>query len=282
MPPRHHVSTFRPPRALSLRQVDVPLAAGSGGSLGSEREVESVNVEEFYEPAVRSRVTKTFLELAQHDISRWALTGGTAIELHLRGRNTPTFLRPLHDLDFFTSDFACLPETLGQSLLLRHVHPDDPPAKCLLQGVFPQTVVRIDVFRAYGSEMDRASTIELYGTPLRLVALEDLVARHARLCCDILRSQPLAPKFARDFLRIVDLVQPTEIESIWQEHRKPDDPPSFANASRLLRDAIATRSDLLVPPVYSADPDQFCPRCQSTPSFKLASAKQVFELLGYC
>lgn len=241
-----------------------------------------MNAEDFYEPAVRCRVAKTFLELAQHDISRWTLTGGTAIELHLRGRNAPTLLRPLHDLDFFTSDFACLPETLGQALLLRHVHPDDPPAKCLLQGVFPRTGVRIDVFRAYGSEMDRASTIELYGMPLRLVAFEDLVARHARLCCDLLRGETLAPKFARDFLRMLEFVEAVELEPIWQQHRRPNDPVSFAQASQLLRKAIATHSNMLVPPVYSTDISQICPRCQNTASFTLASPNEVFSLLGYC
>jgi hypothetical protein len=241
-----------------------------------------VNIDDIYEPDSALRAAETLRQLVQHDLSRCVLTGGTAIELHLHARSAPILVRPLHDLDFFTPGFDCLPKTLGEVLLLRHVHPNDPPAKCLLQAVHPVTAVRIDVFRAYGSEIGRASNIELNGVALQLVAFEDLVARHARLCCDLLRGQPLAPKFSRDFLRMVGLIDPEQIEPIWQEHRKPNDPPSFSQASHLLREAIATHSDLLVPPVYSKNLDEVCPRCRNTPSFTLAGAAQIFSLLGYC
>ena len=241
-----------------------------------------MNIEDSYEPSAGSRLAKTLLQLAQHDLSRWVLTGGTAIELHLHRRNAPTLLRPSHDLDFIAANFACLPETLGEVLLLRHVHPNDPPAKCILQAVHPETVVRVDVFRSYGSEIERASDIELNGVSLRLVAFEDLVARHARLCGDILRGQTLAPKFARDFLRMLDLVEPEQIEAIWQEHRKSQDPLSFAEVSHLLCEAITIHKERLIPLVYSTDPTQICPRCESTPAFKLASSQKIFSLLGYC
>jgi hypothetical protein len=223
-----------------------------------------------------SRVSRTLRLLAEYDISRWALTGGTAIEWYLHG------VRPLHDLDFVAASFDCLPPGLGKAILIRHAHPHDPPAKTMLQAVDPATSVRVDVFRAYGAEMERTRTTTWSGIALRVVAFEDLVARHARLCCGLLRGEALAPKFARDFLRMVEVAPPASIESVWREHRKAGDPSSFAEAAGLLRMAIATRSDLLVQPVYSTDVDEVCVRCESTPSFPLADARHVFALLGYC
>ena len=220
--------------------------------------------------------------LAEHDISQWALTGGTAIELHLRQMGAPSVVRPLHDLDFVAANFDCLPSGLGKAILIRHAHPHDPPAKTMLQAVDPATSVRVDVFRAYGAEMERAQTFLVFDIALRVVAFEDLVARHARLCCGLLRGEVLAPKFARDFLRMAGVTQPASIESVWQEHRKLGDPPSFAEVAGLLRAAIATRADLLIEPVYSTDVEEVCPRCESTASFPLTDARRVFALLGYC
>jgi hypothetical protein len=142
--------------------------------------------------------------------------------------------------------------------------------------------VRFDVFRAYGSEMKRAQKIELVQSVFQMVAFEDLVARHARLCCDLLRGQNLAPKYARDFLRMVDFARPWHIDNAWQEHRKPDDPKSFGETVVSLREAIVERADLLTASVYSTDVDEVCPRCESTAAFRLADARQVFGLLGYC
>jgi hypothetical protein len=81
---------------------------------------------------------------------------------------------------------------------------------------------------------------------------------------------------------MVDVAPSASIESVWREHRKAGDPESFAEAARLLRTAIATRSDLLVQPVYSTDVDEVCVRCESTASFPLADARHVFAFLGYC
>jgi hypothetical protein len=241
-----------------------------------------MDVNAFYEKDAAHRMSSTLGLLARHNVSRWALTGGTAIELHLRQMGAPLLVRPLHDLDFIAPSFDCLPVSLGDSVISRHVHPHDPPAKTMLQAVAPDTSVRIDVFRAYGSEMKRAQKIELVQSVFQIVAFEDLVARHARLCCDLLRGQKLAPKYARDFLRMLDFARPWHIENVWQEHRKPDDPKSFGEAAASLREAIVERTDLLTPPVYSTDVDEVCPRCESTAAFRLADARQVFGLLGYC
>jgi hypothetical protein len=241
-----------------------------------------MDINTFHEKDAGRRLSPTLGLLLRHDISRWALTGGTAIELHLRQMGAPPLVRPLHDLDFIAASFDCLPVSLGDSVISRHVHPYDPPAKTMLQAVDPDTSVRIDVFRAYGSEMQRAQKIELLQSVFQIVAFEDLVARHARLCCDLLRGQKLAPKYARDFLRMLDFARPPHIENVWREHRKPNDPESFCEAAASLRAAIVERADLLVPPVYSTDVDVVCPRCENTRAFRLGDARQVFSLLGYC
>ena len=241
-----------------------------------------MDINAFYQKDAARRLSRTLGLLARHKVSRWALTGGIAIELHLRQIGAAPLVRPLHDLDFIASSFDCLPVSLGDFVISRHVHPHDPPAKTMLQAVAPDTSVRIDVFRAYGSEMKRAQKIELAQSLFQIVAFEDLVARHARLCCDLLRGQNLAPKYARDFLRMLDFAKPWKIENVWEEHRKPDDPKSFREAAALLREAIVERADLLIPPVYSTDVDEVCPRCESTVAFRLADSRQVFRLLGYC
>ncbi len=130
-----------------------------------------------------ARVTGTFRRMAAHDIYRWAVTGGIAIELHILGRGGESILRPLHDIDFMASSFDCIPKTMGSGLLLRHVHPSDPPAKTMLQAVDPETAVRIDVFRAYGLEMNRTLPIEIAKLPIRMVSLQDMVARHGCETC---------------------------------------------------------------------------------------------------
>jgi hypothetical protein len=219
-------------------------------------------------------VARTFRKLAAHDTSGWAITGGLAIEFRIGQRGGAPMIRPLHDVDFLTDSFDAIPGTLGSDFLLRHVHPHDPPGKTLLQAVDPDTEVRVDVFRAYGAEMQRTSG--------GVVALEDLVARHARLNWDLMQGKPVAPKYARDFIRMMDLVSTAEIESIWPDHRKPHMPQSFAGTAREVRRAIALRTDLLIPPVYSTDVHEICPRCADSQAFPLAACEQIFSILGYC
>lgn len=245
--------------------------------LGSDTDINA-----FYEEDAARRLSGTLVLLTKHDVSPWALTGGTAIEIHLRQMGAPSFVRPLHDLDFIAATFDCLPVTLGNLLIFRHVHPQDLPAKTMLQAVDPDTAVRVDVFRAYGSEMKRVQRLELANSVFQIVAFDDLVARHTRLCCDLLRGRKVAPKYARDILRMLDFANYHRIENLWQEHRTPDDPKTFRDAAASVREAIRKHSNLLIPPVYSTDVDEVCPRCDRTTAFSLGDARQVFGLLGYC
>ena len=239
-------------------------------------------LELFLNAADSARVARTFRNLALHDTSRWALTGGVAIELHILRHGGKPIIRPLHDLDFVAASFDTIPETLGSELLLRHVHPNDPPGKNMLQGVDPETEVRLDVFRGYGLEMERTEPIEIGAFAFRMVSLQDLVARHARLNWDLMEGKPVAPKYARDFLRLLELVTTHEVERIWQEHRKPQSPEGFAETALRLRRVIASRSELLIATTYSTNVYEVCQRCQGAQAFPLADPRQVLSILGYC
>jgi hypothetical protein len=241
-----------------------------------------MSLELFLSGADCARVAMTVRRLEAHDVSRWALTGGMAIEFHILNRGGTPTMRPLHDIDFIAPSFDCIPQTLGPALLLRHVHPSDPPAKTMLQAVDPETQVRVDVFRAYGLEMKRIVPIEIATLPFGMVSLQDMVARHARLNWDLMEGKPVAPKFARDFLRMLEFVTTEEIEPSWREHRKPQSPASFEETTWQLRHGIASRQDLLIPPTYSTNADEICQRCRATDAFPLTDARQVLSILGYC
>ena len=230
----------------------------------------------------KRRAERTLNKLFRHDISSWALTGGFAAETHIKRRGGIASIRPLHDIDFIVSSFDCIPTTLSEDFLFRHVHPNDPPGKTLLQSVDEETGVRVDIFRAYCSVMDRTVTVEAMSRVLRVISLEDLTARSARLCWDLHEGRPVVPKYARDFLRLLDLSTPQDIESAWQEHRQMHRPESFASVAAEVRRLVAVRPELLVDRVYSTDVHEICSRCVTTSAFPLADAQRILEILGYC
>ncbi len=234
------------------------------------------------EPLVPESAWKTLQKLSRHDISRWALAGGLAVEIHCSGDGIPTSTRPLNDIDFVTASFDCIPATLGAGFLFRHVHPLDPPGKTILQLVDADTALRIDVFRAYGAILSRTLPLELPFGPMRLISREDVLARTARLLLDLRAGVPVAAKHAKDYLRLEKLMQASDVEAAWQDHCRPDHPATFREANTVVQGLIAAHPDLLITPDYSKDAAQICPRCMATLEFPLADAQVVFSLLGYC
>jgi hypothetical protein len=216
------------------------------------------------------RIARTLEKLAQHNISRWALAGGLAIER----RCGHSIERPVHDIDFIVASFEDIPTSLGDKYLLRHVHPDDPGGKMLMQCVDEETRIRVDVFRAYGGEMDRVQA--------GVVSLYDCAARAARLAWDLAENVPVAPKFARDFLRLLELTEVKESEAVWQDHRKATNPVRFAEVAERLPQTIAARPDLLKVPAYSTDANATCARCRGTRALPLSKPARMLALMGYC
>lgn len=236
----------------------------------------------FLSPVDTDRAARTLALLRRHRIEPFVLTGGLATELHrIRLGRTPQ-TRPLNDIDFLVNAFQEIPTTLSADLLFRHVHPHDPPGKTLLQGVAPETGVRVDIFRACGHTLTRAIPIDLCGASMQIVSIEDLISRTARLCMDLAAGKELPLKHAQDFLRLLPLVRCDQVVAVWQEHRKPNHPQSFAAVADLLQNLIGTRTDLQTVPRYSQDIHVPCSRCESTDHFPLAQAADVLSLLGYC
>lgn len=217
---------------------------------------------------------RVFAKLVRHDIGLWAWTGGFAWEFHAAQLGLEPALRPWNDFDFVASSFGVIPESLAGQFLFRHVHPFDPPGKMLLQMVDAEAAVRIDVFRAYGRTMDRSAA--------GMVALEDLIARTARLLLDLGAGKTVAAKHARDYLRFAGYGERAEVEAAWRDHRKPEHPVSFVEADIAVRRLVAAREDLLITPEYSKDTRAVCPRCVAGGVFALAQAEEVLAVLGYC
>jgi len=229
-----------------------------------------------------TRAFDVLKRLGQHCIEPWALTGGLPIEIHLLLAGQIPQRRSLNDLDFIATCFADIPGTLARQFLFRHVHPAEVPGRIMIQFVDVETKLRVDLFPATGKSMRRAGQMDLPTGRIGVVALEDLIARTARLSLDIASGIPIPAKHAADFTRLSDLVGPMDVQSAWSDHRKPDHPAVFKDAKDLLRNLIPKRSDLLIVPDYSKDISAACPRCVSTPVFPLADRHTIFSLLGYC
>jgi hypothetical protein len=144
------------------------------------------------------------------------------------------------------------------------------------------TKLRVDVFRAIGGIMTRAAPLVLPTGEIRVVAVEDLIARMARLSLELARGVPIPAKHAIDFLRLLELTAPSEVQRAWGDHRKPGHPLIFGDALDILRDLVRNRGDLLVAPEYSKDVGAECPRCVPTPGFPLADPRVIVSALGYC
>ncbi len=243
---------------------------------------DAMRFEAFLSPADAQRAERVLASLRRHDITSLAFTGGMAVELHLELQGGTAEARPLNDIDFLVDSFSEIPDTLSADFLFGHVHPNDPPARTLLQCVEPNTGVRVDIFRACGNELARAEEIDLDSETMRIVSLEDLVARMARLCLDLAAGVSIPRKHPRDFLRLLPFAVLEGVELVWPEHRKLNHPVSFAEVAPLLCDLIASRQDLQIDPAYSRDTKAICPRRESTLAFPLARPDRILSLLGYC
>ena len=241
-----------------------------------------MELDEIFAPRDAARLERTLQRLAAYQLPHWAVTGGVAVEFHLARRGGGPITRVLHDIDFIVASFENIPPQWAQGLLLRHVHPEDPPGKTLLQGVQPDTEVRVDVFRAYGNKIERAEPVTIAGLLFRVVSFHDLVARDTRLNWDLVTGGEVAPKFARDFLRMIDFLEPEAAQNIWLEHRTPGMPESFAETVLQAQQEIIVRPHLLIEPVYSMDVAAVCARCRVVEDFPLAPASRILSILGYC
>ena len=130
--------------------------------------------------------------------------------------------------------------------------------------------------------MTRTLSLDFLSRSIQFISAEDVLARTARLLLDLVTGLQVPAKHANDFLRLTDLMQPSDVEVAWQDHRKPDHPITFNEANKLVRGLIATHRHLLVAPEYSKDVTQTCSRCKPSATFPLAEPQLMLSLLGYC
>lgn len=238
--------------------------------------------ERFLAEADVRRVGDYLTTLRRHGVTEWALTGGVAIELRLIERGDQVELRSLNDLDFATTSFDTVPNTLGTVFLVRHVHPFDPPDKIIAQFVSSELVLRVDVFRTHPEVMNRAYSVQTEFGAIHAVSQGDLVARAARLTLPLADRQPVLSKHANDFLRLVEVANLEEAERAWPQHRRVGDPKSFRNAATLLREVIPYSADLLMSPAYSQNVSEHCSRCATVEGLELANREAILSVLDYC
>jgi hypothetical protein len=228
----------------------------------------------------QSRCELVLERVTRHETDYWILTGGLAIEIQLIRRGARPARRTLNDIDFVTSSFTLLPPSLKSDFLFRHVHPDDPPGKTVLQAVDPQEALRIDVFNDGGVALPRAEKVELSGSQVSIISVEDLYARAARLSLSIVHGEAIA-KHAEDFYRLSKLATVKSVECVWQFHRRPDQPSTFREACDLLHYLLPLHQKNLITPKYSNDGTEVCKRCKPTVHFPLADPKTIHSILGY-
>jgi hypothetical protein len=209
-----------------------------------------------------------------------ALTGGLAIEARLRSHGRPMYGRPLNDVDLVIEDFDAIPAACADRFLLNHIHPYAPEGKTLLQLIDRERALRIDLFRAFGTTLPRASVLDEQTGPLPVLAVEDLVARTTAHVCGRLREgREIDVKHARAFTRLVGLGRSKQLAEAWRDHRQ-DVPGTLEEATQQAHQLLARRPDLLVSEECSTVVTA-CDRCQDYGPFRLARPDMIVDVLGY-
>jgi hypothetical protein len=241
-----------------------------------------VTLDRFLSNRDASRIRRVLEKLKHHKLQEFALTGSIALEIQMIGLGRAPRTRALNDLDIVVESFASIPSAMTKDFLVRHIHPNAPKGRIVIQLVDAEETLRIDVFSTYGATMRRTRSVQVGNSALVVVSLEDLAARAAALLMDLTRRSVVPRKHASDFRRLRAIVDLNRVEAAWRDHRKPNDPVTFSEASSRITDLIQSRGDLLVEPEYCRDVDAVCPKCQETEHFRVTSPVTIMSILGYC
>jgi hypothetical protein len=116
--------------------------------------------------------------------------------------------------------------------------------------------------------------------PMRVLAVEDLVARlTAYVCGRLQRGLEIDPKHVRTFQRLRGLGRPGELAEAWEDHRQAV-PGTLQEATRAALRLLAERPELVVSDQYSAV-GTTCEQCQDYGPFRLAPPETIVDVLGY-
>lgn len=209
-----------------------------------------------------------------------ALAGGLAMEARLREHGRPCGPRALNDVDLVVERFDAIPAALADGFVLNHVHPHAPEGKTMLQMVDRERVLRVDVFRAFGTTLSRARVMDDQTGSLPVLAVEDLVARTTAHVCGRLRNgRGIDAKHVRAFTRLVDLGRRQQLAEAWQDHRQ-DVPGTLEEATVEAHRLLRRHPELVVSEEYSTTVTA-CERCQDYGPFRVAPPQTVVDILGY-
>ena len=226
------------------------------------------------------RASSVVEKLLANGLRGCALTGGLAIEAHLRAHGRPIHWCALNDVDLVVESFDAIPTALADRFLLNHIHPHAPEGKTLLQVIDRERALRVDLFRAFGTTLSRAGVLDEQTASLPVVAIEDLVARTtAHVCGRLRKGLEIEAKYVRSFMRLTDLGRRTQLTEAWEDHRQ-DVPGTLEAATREAHQLLGRHPELVVSEEYS-DILTACDRCQDYGPFRLASRETIVDVLGY-
>ena len=226
------------------------------------------------------RASESLAKLLACGSFKGALTGGVATELHLLAQGRRPEPRLLNDLDLVVESFETIPKALADEFLLHHIHPHASEGKTLIQLIDEKQRLRIDLFRQFGSTLERTQVLALPIGPLHLISLEDIVARTTSMVLRCLRvSHTIDVKHARTFRRLAGLGEPAKLEAAWRDHRQQQE-ESFAEAARLATELLDAHPELAVREQYTSEV-KLCPECHDVGPFRRASPPLILRTLGY-
>lgn len=229
-------------------------------------------------PADARRATRGVEALIDHGL-RPALAGSLARELQLVSLQHVRAPRRLNDIDVVVESFDVLSSSLADAFLLNHVHPAAAEGQVLLQLIDESLALRIDVFRAFGRSLSRATSLTST-LPLPVLAVEDLMARATAIVYGHLqRRRPLDPKHVSAMRDLAGLGSGDALNAAWEEHRQGL-PGSFDAALREACQLVEDRPQLLTPDQYSAAIEP-CDRCRVVGQLRPSAPEKIVAVLGY-
>ena len=150
-----------------------------------------------------------------------------------------------------------------------------------MQLVDEPRAIRIDLFHALGGTLSRSVTLDGETGELRVLSVEDLVARTTALVSGRLRrGQSIDVKHVTAFTRLFGLGRPEQLAVAWNDHRQQV-PGTLGSASREAARLLEAHPELVVVEQFSSDASP-CERCREHGPFRRAPSGRIVEILGYC
>ena len=198
------------------------------------------------------RLARLLARLLPHlDADNVAITGGIAVELHLRAAGKPPLRDHLADVDLVVRRMDAVAVSVSRDLLISHDHLVQPSVRnAIVQLVDPVSRLRVDIFHDRAGMVSDARRHCVAGTELLVVSAASLLAYKLQML-----TKPVDPKHWRDAVALSEVCGAV--------------PPA--------------RPTEMVADVYSTDVTLVCERCElsRSPDFPIARKSEIFEVIGY-